>query len=307
MSDEEQERFEDYIELENYISGLQAGHISYPPAGLTPEQLRVYQMAALLRSLAPDAVELRPEFADELEARLLSDIEAEAEFPTQREKDTTWNIQRQPTAPLPILKQEGTKEALVPPRQLIKKVSRRSLLTGGAVAAASLAVGAGAGAGIDHLAEQNHQHIASATHNGSSETSGSADVAISPSIVTTWLLVTTLDTLDTAAIRFSTESVIGYVLRIAATSSRQDTGTIIAVSAACTHKGCIVQWHNNDRLFHCPCHEGLFDASGTFVNITRYSLSLAPLSRFNVKVEQGKVYVEVPALYDMTTTPYQHP
>ncbi len=304
MSDEEQERFEDYIELENYISGLQAGHISYPAAGLTPEQLHVYQMAALLRSLAPDAAEPRPEFADALEARLLSDVGDDVATPTQRKENTgTRNIQELPTAPLPVLKQESTKEALVPPRQLIKKVSRRSLLTGGAVAAASLAVGAG----IDHLAEQSHQKIASATHNGSPETSGSADVAISSSIATTWLLVTTLDALDTAAIRFSTESVIGYVLRIAATSSKQDTGTIIAVSAACTHKGCIVQWHNNDRLFHCPCHEGLFDASGTFVNITQYGLSLAPLSRFNIKIEQDKVYVEVPAPPNTATPPYRRP
>lgn len=313
MADEEQERFEDYIELENYISELQAGHISHPPAGLTPEQLRVYQMAALLRSLAPDAAEPRPQFTADLEARLFTNNAGSDGSPLSTLSSPEHNtlshqsFQEQPTIPSPALKQEDNRASIassVPPaapRQLIKRISRRSLLTGGAVAAASLAVGTGTGAAIDHLVEQQHAQTSSGdTSNATSK----AEVAITSTIPTIWLLVTTLKALDTAAVRFSTESVIGYVLRVSA--SRQDTSTIIAVSAACTHKGCIVQWHNNDRLFHCPCHEGLFDASGTFVNIAQYGYTLAPLPRFNVKIEQDKVYVEVPAPHTSSSPSYPY-
>lgn len=36
MAGEDQERFEDYLELDHYIEELRAGHIAHPPRGLTP-------------------------------------------------------------------------------------------------------------------------------------------------------------------------------------------------------------------------------------------------------------------------------
>ncbi len=41
MSGEDQERFEDYLELELYIEELQAGHAAQPPGELTPAQARI--------------------------------------------------------------------------------------------------------------------------------------------------------------------------------------------------------------------------------------------------------------------------
>src|SRR6266576_4641857 len=75
MSGEDQERFEDYLELEQYIEQLQAGRVAHPPAELTPSQANIYRMAALFRSASPEASEPRPEFAADLQARLEQELQ----------------------------------------------------------------------------------------------------------------------------------------------------------------------------------------------------------------------------------------
>ena len=39
--DKDQERFEDYLELEHFIEELQAGHTAHPPTELTPDKARI--------------------------------------------------------------------------------------------------------------------------------------------------------------------------------------------------------------------------------------------------------------------------
>jgi len=39
-------------------------------------------------------------------------------------------------------------------------------------------------------------------------------------------------------------------------------GTWAALSAVCTHKGCIVAWADDAKQYVCPCHRGRFDAKG---------------------------------------------
>jgi glycine/D-amino acid oxidase-like deaminating enzyme/nitrite reductase/ring-hydroxylating ferredoxin subunit len=46
---------------------------------------------------------------------------------------------------------------------------------------------------------------------------------------------------------------------------RDDAGELHAVSARCTHLGCIVGWNNADRAWECPCHGSRFAADGTLV------------------------------------------
>src|SRR5215472_14900911 len=121
--DQDQERFEDYLELEHFIEELQAGRPVHPPAGLTPDKARIYRMAALFRSVAPDEATPRPEFAAELQARLEQEI------------------QQPKTRHLPFFSKKP---------QMKRRVSRRALLAGGAAVAASLAVGAG----IERVVEQ---------------------------------------------------------------------------------------------------------------------------------------------------------
>lgn len=39
-------------------------------------------------------------------------------------------------------------------------------------------------------------------------------------------------------------------------------GRFVALSAVCTHLGCIVQWLPDKGEFLCPCHAGRFSAEG---------------------------------------------
>jgi Rieske Fe-S protein len=292
MTGDEQERFEDYLELERYIEELQAGHVAHPPTNLTPSQANIYRMAALFRSLSPEAASPRPEFAEQLEARLLHAAEQQEATqevpalgkPVEQEKMSTPQEQGQREVQHPLPQKSG-----LPKRA--RFVSRRSLLTGGAVAAASLMAGAALGATAEQLGRQGAQ-----TPTKPPPSSYDTATPLVPADAsTTWQFVTTLAQLGEGAVRFVSEVVIGYVIRNDGDDGEQDPSLhpVIAVSAACTHMGCLVQWSNSDRHFHCPCHGGLFTEYGKPANSgpLRY---LAALPRLNVKIEDGKVYVEVP-------------
>ncbi|MDB5542193.1 MAG: yhfW1 [Devosia sp.] len=47
---------------------------------------------------------------------------------------------------------------------------------------------------------------------------------------------------------------------------RDDAGSLHAMSASCTHKGCTVTWNNADRTWDCPCHGSMFEADGTVIH-----------------------------------------
>jgi glycine/D-amino acid oxidase-like deaminating enzyme/nitrite reductase/ring-hydroxylating ferredoxin subunit len=47
--------------------------------------------------------------------------------------------------------------------------------------------------------------------------------------------------------------------------SRDDAGILQAVSARCTHLGCIVSWNRAERSWDCPCHGSRFDATGRVI------------------------------------------
>ncbi len=40
---------------------------------------------------------------------------------------------------------------------------------------------------------------------------------------------------------------------------------LIALSAVCTHLGCIVQWQKDKQEFLCPCHGGRYTESGIVI------------------------------------------
>jgi len=54
-----------------------------------------------------------------------------------------------------------------------------------------------------------------------------------------------------------------------------------ALSAVCTHLGCIVKWKPSRRQFFCPCHGGRFDAHGRVVG------GPAPEPLLSLEVEEG--------------------
>jgi glycine/D-amino acid oxidase-like deaminating enzyme/nitrite reductase/ring-hydroxylating ferredoxin subunit len=43
---------------------------------------------------------------------------------------------------------------------------------------------------------------------------------------------------------------------------RDEDGTLIKVSATCTHAGCIVEWNPLEKSWDCPCHGSRFDPHG---------------------------------------------
>ena len=261
MPGEDQERFEDYLELEQYIEELQAGHVAHPPTELTPSQARIYRMAALFRSASPEGAELRPEFVAQLQARLEQELEEKQSVPTQT---------------LPVVREKK-------PWQILKKpghVSRRALLSGGAAVAASMVIGAG----VERVAEQ-------VAKNDTQKELAATGPLIQQGVPTTWHFVTTVALLQDAPVRFVTDAIIGYVVRADEDADVEDRGKIIAMSAACTHMGCIVQWQGSDRKYHCPCHEWLFTEYGKLESSRGY---INPLPRLETRVEDGKIYVKVP-------------
>lgn len=64
-------------------------------------------------------------------------------------------------------------------------------------------------------------------------------------------------------------------------------GTFIALSAVCTHLGCIVTWRPEERILFCPCHGGRFSTTGEVLG----GPPPRPLPRYAVTVEKDDVIV----------------
>jgi glycine/D-amino acid oxidase-like deaminating enzyme/nitrite reductase/ring-hydroxylating ferredoxin subunit len=47
---------------------------------------------------------------------------------------------------------------------------------------------------------------------------------------------------------------------------RDEGGTVHAVSAVCTHMGCLVGWNQTDRTWDCPCHGSRFELGGEVIH-----------------------------------------
>ena len=260
MAGEDQERFEDYLELEHFIEELQAGRTAHPSKELTPEQARIYSMATLFHAASSEEATPRPEFVAELQAKLEQELQP-------RTKPFPFNSKR--------------------PQKRIH-VSRRDLLRGGA-AAAAVAASLTIGAGVDHVTEE--QKISAFQQE--------AWIPIVPdTIPSTWISVAHTSQIGGNPIQFSSPALTGYVMRVDEDSgdgNPADKGKIIAMSAHCTHQGCVVQWQNATRKYECPCHGGLFAEYGQVDAASAPNLYLADLPRLDTTIdENGYVRVRVP-------------
>lgn len=47
---------------------------------------------------------------------------------------------------------------------------------------------------------------------------------------------------------------------------RMQSGDLMALSAVCTHLGCIVQWERERQGFLCPCHAGHYSPEGAVLS-----------------------------------------
>lgn len=258
MSGEDQERFGDYLELEHFISELQAGHVAHPPQELTPTQARIYRMALLFHAATPGVGEPDPEFAANLQARLEGELESmQHERPRARAD-------------------RGAHK---------RRVSRRMLLTGGAAVAASVAVGASAEYVAEQVMQRNPDEV----------------IVVQVARPTDWFAVTSVAEIGNAAVKFRVETpaganlLTGYLLRNPNHNSAEAMHPFIAVSAACTHRGCIVNWSGEDRRFHCPCHGGVFMQNGGIDESSSALTYIEPLPTLDVQVDKnGMVHVRVP-------------
>jgi cytochrome b6-f complex iron-sulfur subunit len=62
---------------------------------------------------------------------------------------------------------------------------------------------------------------------------------------------------------------------------------LVALSAVCTHLGCIVQWEKDKQDFICPCHGGHYAPDGTVTA----GPPPKPLPKIPVAVAEGKITV----------------
>ncbi|MFL6856338.1 MAG: FAD-dependent oxidoreductase [Allosphingosinicella sp.] len=62
---------------------------------------------------------------------------------------------------------------------------------------------------------------------------------------------------DAAILKIDGDNVAAY---------RDEEGRVHAVSAVCTHMGCILGWNATDRTWDCPCHGSRFELSGEVIH-----------------------------------------
>ncbi len=62
----------------------------------------------------------------------------------------------------------------------------------------------------------------------------------------------------------------------------------VALSATCTHLGCILFWDVERQVIACPCHEAYFNTTGAVISGPPPS----PLEPYRVQVEGDEIYVE---------------
>jgi cytochrome b6-f complex iron-sulfur subunit len=66
-------------------------------------------------------------------------------------------------------------------------------------------------------------------------------------------------------------------------------GKFVALSAVCTHLGCIVAWNEQAEEFHCPCHGGRFSITGKVLAGPPPS----PLPSYTVSIEDAQLKIGI--------------
>ncbi|TSA51807.1 MAG: ubiquinol-cytochrome c reductase iron-sulfur subunit [Sphingobacteriales bacterium] len=89
-------------------------------------------------------------------------------------------------------------------------------------------------------------------------------------------------TIDLSSSQFTDLNTVGgYAYQNGIIIAKTSNGDFVAVSQACTHQGCNVEYQLAQNDFACPCHGARFDSSGGVVNgpamtaLTKYNTSLS--------------------------------
>ena len=64
-------------------------------------------------------------------------------------------------------------------------------------------------------------------------------------------------------------------------------GEFVAMSAVCTHLGCIVKWVEADQELLCPCHGGRFSTEGVVIG----GPPPAPLELYPVSLQDDQILI----------------
>lgn len=68
---------------------------------------------------------------------------------------------------------------------------------------------------------------------------------------------------------------------------RSSDTEVVAYSNVCTHLSCRVNWHEDQQLFTCPCHDAAFDINGNVAG----GPPPRPLDQYQTKVEEGSLFI----------------
>lgn len=71
---------------------------------------------------------------------------------------------------------------------------------------------------------------------------------------------------------------------------RRSENEVRVFSDICTHLGCRVTWHGDQKHYISPCHDGHFDIMGNVVS----GPPPRPLDEFVTKIEGGELFVQLP-------------
>lgn len=67
----------------------------------------------------------------------------------------------------------------------------------------------------------------------------------------------------------------------------RDGEQVRALSAICTHLGCIIHWHPERKEFVCPCHGGVYAMDGKVIS----GPPPRPLGKIEVQVRSERVFL----------------
>lgn len=73
---------------------------------------------------------------------------------------------------------------------------------------------------------------------------------------------------------------------------RKSESEVRVFSDICTHLGCRVTWHPDQKHYISPCHNGHFDILGNVIS----GPPPRPLDEFVTKIEGGALFVQIPPL-----------